>query len=94
MRRMISLVPIASALSKMISARQACFWAAFRSRTKASSRRRSKADTVMEIPVRIAQNRTRLAKRESQKGLFRQISSTSEGLAVPPFEGITFKIRR
>jgi hypothetical protein len=37
----------------------------------------------MDFPVRIAQTRTRREKRESQKGLNRQISSTRGRLAVP-----------
>jgi hypothetical protein len=45
-RRMIAFVPIPSALSRTISARQTCFWAAFRSRNRASSRRRSASETT------------------------------------------------
>src|ERR1700730_12109051 len=74
---MISFVPMPSALSRTISARQTCFWAAFRSRTRISSRRRSASETVMETQVRIRQTRTSPVSRESQKGINSQISSTS-----------------
>jgi len=53
-RRMISFVPIPSAENKMISARQTCFWAALRSLMMALSRLRSAAETLIDIPVRIA----------------------------------------
>ncbi len=50
-----------------------CFCAVLRSRVRASSRRRSAAETEMDFPARIAQTRTRRQGRESQKGLNRQI---------------------
>ena len=52
-RRMISLVPIPSAVSSTIRARQTCFCALFRSLTIASSRARSAALTATLIPSRI-----------------------------------------
>jgi len=63
-------------VNRTISARQTCFCAALRSLMRAWSRRRSAGETEMDFPVRIAQTRTRHEKRESQKGLTRQISST------------------
>jgi len=56
-RRMISTVPTPSALSKTIRARQTCFWAALRSPTNVSRRRRSEGERSMDIPVRIPQTR-------------------------------------
>ncbi len=72
-RRMISFVPNPSAVNRTISARQTCFCAALRSLMRAWSPRRSAGETDMDFPVRIAQTRTRRQKRESQKGLNRQI---------------------
>jgi hypothetical protein len=43
---------------------------------RALSRRWSVGEMEMDFPVRIAQNRTRLNRRESQNGLNRQIWST------------------
>jgi hypothetical protein len=74
---MMACVPSPSAVSRMIRARQTCFWAAFRSETIASSLRWSEAETVLEIPVRMTQIRTEGARRESQIGLFRLGQSTS-----------------
>src|ERR1019366_10315121 len=56
-RRMISLVPIPSALNSTISARQTCLCGALRSRASAFRRRRSEGLRVMEIPVRMRQTR-------------------------------------
>ena len=68
---MMDCVPKSSAVSRTIRARQTCFWAAFRSETIASSLRRSEAETVMDIPVRMTQIRREENRRESQIGLFR-----------------------
>jgi len=57
-RRMISCVPTLSALNRMIAARHTCFWAALRSRTAPSRRRRSPGLSVKDIPVRMRQTRT------------------------------------
>jgi hypothetical protein len=46
------------ALSRTISARHTCFCGALRSLTRASNRRRSAGETVMDIPVRMRQNCT------------------------------------
>jgi hypothetical protein len=72
-RRMISFVPSPSALNRTIQARQTCFCGAFRSAAIAASRRRSDRETVMEIPVRMPQTRTRRQIPESYSGLKRQI---------------------
>lgn len=74
---MMACVPSPSADSRMIRARQTCFWAAFRSETISSSLRRSDAETVMEIPLRIAMIRTEGTRWETQFGLFRLGQSTS-----------------
>jgi len=73
---MMARVPRPSAVSRTIRARQTCFWAAFRSATITASRRRSAAETPMEIPVRMTQIRTEGTRRESQIGLFRLGQST------------------
>ena len=52
-RRMISAVPMPSALSRTISARQTCLCGALRSRASAARRWRSLGLRVMEIPVRM-----------------------------------------
>jgi hypothetical protein len=74
--RMIAAVPKPSAENKMINARQTCFWAALRSLTTRSRRRRSGGETSNIIPVRIMLNRTAKLERESQKGLLCQVLST------------------
>jgi hypothetical protein len=58
-RRMMALVPRPSALSSTISARQAYFCGVLPSLTRLASRRRSSADTVMAIPLRMRQTRMR-----------------------------------
>jgi hypothetical protein len=68
---MIAFVPEPSAVRITIRARQACFCGVLRSATMASRRRRSAAETEMDIPLRMAQTRTRPAERESPSGLFR-----------------------
>lgn len=72
----MACVPRSSAVSRMIRARQTCFWAAFRSETIASNLLWSEAETLMEIPVRMTQIRTGGTRRESQIGLFRLGQST------------------
>src|SRR5438270_3867035 len=79
--RMISLVPRPSAVNSTIRARHTCFWGLFRSATIASRRARSAAFTSTVIPVRIPQTRMTATTPESSLGLFRQILSTSCGLA-------------
>jgi hypothetical protein len=56
-RRIISLVPMPSALSSTIIARQACFWVALRSLATASRRWRSDGVIAIETPVRMHQTR-------------------------------------
>ena len=76
-RRMISTVPMPAALSRMMSARQTCFWAVLRSRISASRRRRSDGETSIEIPVRMPQSRMPIHRQESLNGLNCQVLSTS-----------------
>lgn len=68
-RRMISLVPTSSALRSTMTARQACFCEELRSLVIASSRRRSGRVSLIEIPVRMPDVRTRAHQRESLQGL-------------------------
>src|SRR5665213_446574 len=74
--RMISFVPIPVALSRTISARQTCFWAALRSLTSVCNRLRSGDERMIEMPVRMHQTRMRTPLRESQTGFKCQICST------------------
>ena len=76
-RRMISLVPIPSALNRTISARQTCLCGALRSRASTFRRRRSAGLRVMEIPVRMRQTRMRPVRWESPPGFKCQTRSTS-----------------
>src|SRR6476659_1662042 len=76
-RRMISLVPTASALNRTISARQTCLCGALRSRASTFRRRRSASLRVMEIPVRMRQTRMRPVRGESPPGFKCQTQSTS-----------------
>ena len=76
-RRMISLVPISSALNRTISARQTCLCAVLRSRASAFRRRRSAGLRVMKIPVRMRQTRTHPGRWESPPGFKCQTRSTS-----------------
>src|SRR5262249_47773389 len=74
--RVMAVVPAPSAVRTMIRARQTCCCALLRLRMIVSSRTRSSAVTVMEIPLRITDNRT---KPNLQKLLFRlfcQVLST------------------
>src|SRR5438876_7536378 len=76
-RRMISLVPSPSALSRTTCARHTCFCAALRFRASTSNRRRSARLTLTMIPGRIGQTRTSRVRLESPPGFKCQISSTS-----------------
>ena len=55
----MALVPLPSAVSRTIRARQTCFCGLLRSPTIASNRTRSAEVTVMDIPLRIAQARAK-----------------------------------
>ena len=57
--RVIALVPWPSADSNTIRARHTCFCELLRSRTIAANRTRSAAVTVIDIPLRITQPRTK-----------------------------------
>ena len=74
--RMIAVVPLPSAVSKTIRARHTCFCGLLRSRTITFNRTRSSGVTAMDIPLRMAQNRTKRNHAESS-GVFRQVVSTS-----------------
>lgn len=50
----MALVPLPSAVSRTIRARQTCFCGLLRSRTMASNRTRSAEVTVMDIPYPLA----------------------------------------
>ena len=66
---MIATVPMPSAVSRMIRARQTCFCGDPRAATSASSRALSDAVTTMLIPLRIPHRRTAAPRRESSTGL-------------------------
>src|SRR5271163_2037703 len=84
-RRMISLVPTPSALNRTISALQTCLCGVLRSRDNALRRRRSAGLRVMEIPVRMGQNRMHSGPRESPPGFKCQTRSTSSQIVAEPF---------
>ena len=69
--RVMALVPWPSAVSSTIPARQTCFCGLLRSRTIASNRTRSAGVTAMDIPLRIAQCRTKPHRAKPQMGVFR-----------------------
>src|SRR5450759_2864364 len=75
-RRMISLVPIPSALNRTISARQTCLCGVLRSPASAFRRRRSSGLRVIEIPVRMRQTRMPSSSGESPPGFKCQTRST------------------
>src|SRR5262249_19825180 len=75
--RVMAVVPAPSAIRTMIRARQTCFCALLRFRMIVSSRTRSSAVTVMEIPLRITDNRTKPNLQKLLFGLFCQVLSTS-----------------
>jgi hypothetical protein len=74
--RMIACVPSPSALSRTIRARQTCFCGVFRSAATASSRRRSGAESVKEMPLRIPPDSQDGPQTETPHGLNRQGSTT------------------
>jgi hypothetical protein len=76
-RRMISTVPSPSAESSTISARQACFCGVLRSRTSASRRVRSEAESSKPMPVRKRQTRMSTPAAESHSGFKCQVLSSS-----------------
>jgi hypothetical protein len=67
---MTAFVPKPSAVRRTVRARQTCFWGVLRSAMMLSRRRRSAAETEMEIPLRMSQIRTRRAEWESRSGFF------------------------
>ena len=73
---MIATVPSSSSLSRMIRARQTCFWGEPRAAMIPSRRTLSDAVTEMMIPVRIRHRRTPAPMAESLNGLFRLNQST------------------
>src|ERR1019366_4588891 len=83
-RRMISLVPIPSALKRTISARQTCLCGALRSPASTFRRRRSAGLRVVEIPVRMHQTRMHPVDWESLPGLKCQTRSTRWNMAASP----------
>ena len=62
--RVMALVPVPSAVSNTIRARQTCFCGLLRSRMIASKRTRSAGVTVIDIPLRITQLCTKPTSRE------------------------------
>ena len=77
---MMPLVPMPSAVRRMIRARQTCFCGLLRSRTTASRRRRSSGETSMLMPVRMPQTRMAPPAGESLPGFFCQVLSTSSSV--------------
>src|SRR4029077_6032756 len=75
-RRMISLVPTPSALTRTIPARQTCLCGVLRSRARALRGRRSADLRVMEVPVRMRQTRMHSGPGESPPGFKCQTRST------------------
>src|SRR4029077_19598217 len=71
--RVMAVVPAPSAVRTMIRARQTCFCALLRLRMIVSSRTRSSAVTVMEIPLRITGNRTKPNLQKPLFGFFCQV---------------------
>jgi len=74
--RMVARVPAPSAVRTMIRARQTCFCGLLRLLMIVPSRTRSSAVTVIEIPVRITDTRTKPNLQEPVFGLFCQVIST------------------
>jgi hypothetical protein len=79
---MISTVPSPSAESSTISARQACFCGVLRSRTSASRRVRSEAESSKLMPVRMRQTRMSTPAAESLTGFKCRVLSTSPRAAA------------
>jgi hypothetical protein len=63
---------------RTMRARQTCFCGLLRSRTIASNRTRSAGVSVIDIPLRIAQGRTKPRRAELKMGVFCQVLSTKE----------------
>src|SRR5262249_55070460 len=74
--REMALVPAPSAVRTMIRARQTCFCGLLRLPMIVSSRTRSSAVTMMEIPLRITDTRTKPNLQKTLFGLFCQVIST------------------
>src|SRR5262249_50935671 len=85
--RVMAVVPAPSAVRTMIRARQTCFCALLRWRRIVSSRTRSSAVTVLEIPLRITDNRTKPNLQKLLFGLFCQVLSTRDTRANSPTAG-------
>src|SRR5262249_47808655 len=77
--RVMALGPAPSAVRTMIRARQTCFCGLLRLPMIVSSRTRSSAVTVMEIPLRITDIRTKPNLQKPTFGLFCLVLSTSFG---------------
>src|ERR1700747_1230072 len=75
--RVMAVVPWPSAVRTTIRPRQTCFCGLLRLPMIVSSQTRSSAVTVMEIPLRITDNRTTANLRKLLFGLFCQVLSTS-----------------
>jgi hypothetical protein len=73
----MAMVPLPSADRTMICARHTCFCGLLRSRMIDCKRTRSAGVTVMEMPLRITNNRTKSNHQKLSFGLFRQVQSTS-----------------
>jgi hypothetical protein len=69
--RITAVVPSPSTVRTMIRARHTCFCGLLRSRMIDCKRTRSAGVTVMEIPLRIADNRTKPNLQKLLFGLFR-----------------------
>src|SRR6267143_4691210 len=74
----MALVPLPSAVSRTIRARQTCFCGLLRSRAIASNHTRSADVTAMVIPLRIVHTRTKPRPGEYSLGVFCQVLSTRE----------------
>jgi len=72
----MAVVPSPSDVRTTIRARQTCFCGLLRLRMIVSSRTRSSAVTVMEIPLRITDTRTKPNLQKLLFGLFCQVLST------------------
>jgi len=69
--RVMAVVPLPSAVRTMIRARHTCFCRLLRSRMIDCKRTRSAGVTVMEIPLRITNHRTKPNLQKLLFGLFR-----------------------
>src|SRR4029077_9556034 len=82
--RVMAVVPAPSAVRTMIRARHTCYCALLRLRMIVSSQTRSSAVTVMEIPLRITDNRTTANLQKLLFGLLCQVLSTRAALSLVP----------